>query len=647
MKPRFLLFIALAAVGVYLSGSMLQAQQPTDPTPTLTFTPARNTLLVADAFVRGGPGENYTPVGQVVTGAILTPVNISTDAAWVLIRYNNGFGWIRRDLAFWAINIDALPVLDANITPTPSILTNTPFFPTGTPDDDYVAVNAVSALVRGGPGRTYLRLGQLYPGDTLDPVGRNSDTTWILVRFGDEGGFGWLRRDLGVWFSDLEALPVLSENRLTPTLTFTPSITTTASVTPTETPTPSHTPTATSTPTDTQTPTATDTPTSTPTPTHTDTATSTLTDVPTETPTATDEPTATFTPEPTVTATDLPTETATDAPTATATDEPTATVTPEPTATATGLPTEIATDAPTATATNEPTATVTPEPTVTAPDLATETPTDAPTVTVTPEIRATESNAVIAATDAPTQVATDIPTNEPTLAPSETATDAPTFTATPEPSATSTDEPTATGTDEPTLTVTASPTDNPTVAANANPATEDGTQIAAVITVTPLPSTPASVNPTPQPQTDTSQPSSGLAAEAIAAGLILLGIIAYLVAYLRGAAGAKRYATAFIIETCPICREGHLTVESRTERSLGIPNTRHLVKCDTCRSLLREIGGGRWRYAVDRAANPVLYDRLNNREIREDTLQRLLEAPPDNAAPSVPPGFVDDDNNNQ
>lgn len=132
--------------------------------------------------------------------------------------------------------------------------------------------------------------------------------------------------------------------------------------------------------------------------------------------------------------------------------------------------------------------------------------------------------------------------------------------------------------------------------------------------------------------------------EAIAAGVIFLGIVAYILAYLRGAAGAKRYAAGFIIETCPICREGQLSVESRTERSLGIPNTRHLVKCDHCRSLLREIGGGRWRYAVDRTANPVLYDRLNNREVREDTIQRLLEAPPDTPSPRISPGFVDDEN---
>jgi len=55
------------------------------------------------------------------------------------------------------------------------------------------------------------------------------------------------------------------------------------------------------------------------------------------------------------------------------------------------------------------------------------------------------------------------------------------------------------------------------------------------------------------------------------------------------------------------------------------------------------MGGGRWRYAVDRAANPALYDRLNNRELREDTLQRLTDTSSDAPAPTIPPGFVDDE----
>lgn len=559
----------LLVLGLQASLTLLTAQEETPPTPTATFTPARNTLLVEDAFVRGAPGESSVPVGQVTVGYPLVPVNISEDGGWVLIRYNRGFGWLRRDLAFWATNIDALPVLAANITPTPAILTNTPFFPTGTPDANYIAVSAVSAYVRAGPGRTYLRLGQLYPGDTLEAFGRNEDTTWILIRFGEDDGFAWIRRDLGVWFEDLEELPILTESRLTPTLTFTPSRTPTASITPSDTPTPTN--------------------------------TATATDTPSNTPTATDEPTSTQTPTPEPTATSTPTDepTATETPSNTPTDEPTATNTP--------------TDKPT----------------------ATDSPTDAPVTRAAP---------LVVATAAPSETATEAPSETPE--PTATVTDAPTETPTDEPTATASATPTESASETPVPT-TETATDAPTESASETPTeepTSDGTQVAAVITVTPLPApTDIPAEPTPIAPDPDLPGGFGIAPEAIAAGVIVLGIIGYLVAYLRGAAGAKRYANGFVIDTCPICREGSLVVESRTERSLGIPNTRHLVKCDNCRSLLREIGGGRWRYAVDRAANPVLFDRLNNRELREDTLQRLLDNPLDAPAPQVKPGFVDDD----
>ena len=40
------------------------------------------------------------------------PVNRSSDGDWLMIYYNFGFGWIRRDLAYWAVDVEALPTLD-------------------------------------------------------------------------------------------------------------------------------------------------------------------------------------------------------------------------------------------------------------------------------------------------------------------------------------------------------------------------------------------------------------------------------------------------------------------------------------------------------------------------------------------------------
>lgn len=600
--------------------------------PEITPMPTRSMLLVADAFVRSGPDESFIAVGQVLPGAPLIALNVSEDGDWVLIRYNRGFGWIRRDLVLWAVVIDDLPPLAANLTPTfiPGPPTATPFFPTNTPSGDFVQVNATSAYLRGGPSVDYLRLGQLFPGATLEPVGRNEDSSWILIRFND--GFAWLRADLGFWVSDLEELPVLRENRLTPSATFTASTTPTRTPTPTDTATPTDTPSATATytdsptPTNTATATATASPTNTETPSATATDTATATDSPTEAPSVTPEPSATSTASPEPTA--APTETTTETPT----DEPTQTI--EPTSTFTDVPTATDTEAPTATNTDLPTETSTateaPTSTYTATTIATESDTPEPTresalsVTTAP------------ATDEPTPTATDTPSPEPsathTTAPTETDTAEPTETDTASPTDTSAG-PTATVTLAPIPTDTVAPADTETAAT-----TPDVTSVAAVITVTPAPTTNI---PAVTPQGD--GPATGsISPELIAAGALILLILGYIALYLRGAATANQYANGFIIDTCPVCGKGHLMVESRTERSLGIPNTKHVVRCDNCRSVIRESGGGRWRYAVDRTANPAMYDRLNNREIREDTLKRLLDSP--EAGPSrVNPEIVDDE----
>jgi len=78
LKPRLLLLALLMVMAVYISLPTLMAQQP-DQTPT--STPAHSTLLVADAFVRGGPGEGYIPVGRVIPSTQLTALNISEDGS--------------------------------------------------------------------------------------------------------------------------------------------------------------------------------------------------------------------------------------------------------------------------------------------------------------------------------------------------------------------------------------------------------------------------------------------------------------------------------------------------------------------------------------------------------------------------------------
>ena len=140
----------------------------------------------------------------------------------------------------------------------------------------------------------------------------------------------------------------------------------------------------------------------------------------------------------------------------------------------------------------------------------------------------------------------------------------------------------------------------------------------------------------------------GVQPEAVVGLAGILAVLAYVGLYLRGLAAVDRYKNGFVVETCPVCRRGHLHVDNRQERWFGIPRPRRVVRCDNCRSVLRETGLRRWRYAVDPTENPVLYGRYNGQEVDEETLIDLEKRPPEPAAPGPkppvePPTFVDHD----
>ncbi|MEP7291524.1 MAG: hypothetical protein ABI835_07055, partial [Chloroflexota bacterium] len=189
-------------------------------------------------------------------------------------------------------------------------------------------------------------------------------------------------------------------------------------------------------------------------------------------------------------------------------------------------------------------------------------------------------------------------------------------------------------TESPTLALTAPPTltESPTLAPTA-------TQTAAVAIVLP---TPVSALPETTPP-----PAPRLPLEALVGAALLALVIGYVALYWRGLAAGDRYADGFVIDRCPVCKHGHLSVETRQSRLLGIPRQRYTVRCNTCRSVLREAGSRRWRYAVDASENPLIYNRFNGRMIDEATLKALEQEaplePPPVRPPTKPPAFVDEE----
>jgi hypothetical protein len=520
------------------------------------YAQAQSDVVIPDSvFVRSGPSDEYAIVGSLFAGDAIRPLSISPDREWLLIRSGRGFGWIRRNLVELTTDVDVLPVLPPNVTPTPDRPpTATPFFPTATPSTNYVQLNgAESAFVRAGPGRTYLYLGYLLSGDPVEPLARNDNTSWILIRYQDQvtdfDGFGWLSRDLVVWQDEeqLADLPVVAIDNLTPTLTWTPSPTL---------------------------------------PTSTPTATYTLTSSPTATATLTYTPTSTytFTPAPTTTSTHTPTSTHTS--TSTATHTPT--LTPTSTNTATLVPTN--TTAPTATAMVTATSSITPLPTEAVTETVDSVQVVVPTNTALPTITATATN-----TSQPAM--TPLPTNTPEATPEITA-----------------------------------------------EATEEDA-IASLFTQQPSTS-PTPIQNTPIAPVDDTQPQQDTPVEVFVVLGVAFFVLVYLLFFWRAMQRLNRYTDGFVAEQCPVC-QGELFIEERQQRLLGIPQPRRIVRCTQCRSVLREIGDERWRYAVDPSANSALYERFNGREITDDELVQLTTNPPQNVTNDIglreKPTFVEDD----
>ncbi|MEP0762777.1 MAG: SH3 domain-containing protein, partial [Chloroflexota bacterium] len=97
-----------------------------------TYTPNANWVDVGvdGAFVRSGPGQGYSVIGTVFTGDVVDPVAHDADVDWVLIRFGDGYGWIRYDLVAWVTVIESLPVVDEpQLTPS---FTPVPVVPTAT-----------------------------------------------------------------------------------------------------------------------------------------------------------------------------------------------------------------------------------------------------------------------------------------------------------------------------------------------------------------------------------------------------------------------------------------------------------------------------------------------------------------------------------
>jgi hypothetical protein len=153
--------------------------------------------------VRAQPSEQAAPVASLFDDEIIQIVGRNLDGSWFEVRRlgrTSSLGWVLNDYLEWTVLPETLPLGDrvTGLTgPTP--LESAP--PLG-------AFLLEAPMLRNVPLRTGGRIRALPPLITVPVLGRNADSTWLLVNyFGEQG---WIirttvRETAGL---DYEALPV-------------------------------------------------------------------------------------------------------------------------------------------------------------------------------------------------------------------------------------------------------------------------------------------------------------------------------------------------------------------------------------------------------------------------------------------------------
>lgn len=193
----------------------------------------------------------------------------------------------------------------------------------------------------------------------------------------------------------------------------------------------------------------------------------------------------------------------------------------------------------------------------------------------------------------------------------------------------------------PTLTPTATITSVPS--ATPIPEVEDEVPEAEAIEETAETVTPAvaailpSATPSEQtPQTEAPSPEQGSAATidsrivtyaGLGIGAVALAVFSALYSQRRtqGRKELTRYVNGFPIENCPICRVGSLQLDEKVSDALGIPNIARAVRCNNCRSMLRELEPGVWRYTIDPYVNPQMAYKYNTQRFTDADLLMLVQ----------------------
>ena len=123
----FLILFGLLLMSLAKPNGSAYAQQPTVAIPTVTGTPIGAYIIVnADqeqVNVRGGPGTDYSAVGVLVTGELVSAKGRSAAGLWIQIAYpgvEGGLAWVYSPLVT-IFQANSLPIVEPPPTPTPRV----------------------------------------------------------------------------------------------------------------------------------------------------------------------------------------------------------------------------------------------------------------------------------------------------------------------------------------------------------------------------------------------------------------------------------------------------------------------------------------------------------------------------------------------
>ena len=192
----------------------------TDPVPPGANDP--QATIIANTYVRSGPGTNYPAYGVAQAGKTALVIGKSEDGQWWVVRINPqkvgvGYGWVMISYTS-AKNVDNVQIIESPQAPESSPPpTPSPGAPSGTTT---TAVN-----VRSGPGTNYPVLVVAPAGSSGEITGKSADGNWWQVKISTKyspDGLGWIAAGYG-FTQNTENVPVVAAPPAPPVVQPTPS----------------------------------------------------------------------------------------------------------------------------------------------------------------------------------------------------------------------------------------------------------------------------------------------------------------------------------------------------------------------------------------------------------------------------------------